>query len=101
MLLCRAQSIAKEGESDVIKINIDWINRFKKRHAIVSSRQIGEAGSVTPKMTSNWLNITLPKLREAYADDDIYNLMKQVFFGACCQSILYILKERNVMGAKE
>ena len=77
VLLCRAQSIAKElqyGESDVIKINIDWINRFKKRHAIVSSRQIGEAGSVTPEMTSNWLNITLPKLREAYADDDIYNL---------------------------
>ena len=75
MLLCRAQSIAKElqyGESNVIKINIDWINRFKKRHAIVSSLQIGEAGSVTLEMTSNWLNIILQKLREAYTDDDIH-----------------------------
>jgi len=77
LLVFKAQAIAKElqyGESDVNKLNIDWINRFKKRHAIVCSRRIGEAGSVTPEMTSNWMHVTLPKLREAYADEDLYNL---------------------------
>lgn len=50
-----------------------WIDRFKKRYHISSSKIHGEAASVSAETTRDWLNNIWPDLRRDYSNNDIFN----------------------------
>ncbi|KAK8773804.1 hypothetical protein V5799_011664 [Amblyomma americanum] len=50
-----------------------WIQRFKERHRIVYKAVVGEAGSLDVDARRKLFEETLPYIREAYADRDLYN----------------------------
>lgn len=50
-----------------------WIDRFKKRYHISSSKIHGEGASVSDVTTKEWLDNVWPVLRRGYSDKDIFN----------------------------
>lgn len=50
-----------------------WLDRFKQRHGINFGKVSGEAKSVSLEVTDEWVTKQWPKIREGYADDEIYN----------------------------
>lgn len=50
-----------------------WLDRFKQRHSINFGKVSGEAKSVSVELTEEWVKEKWPKIREGYADSEIYN----------------------------
>lgn len=50
-----------------------WVDRFKKRYHISSSKIHGEAASVSLQTTRDWLEKIWPEIRRGYSDNDIFN----------------------------
>lgn len=50
-----------------------WIDRFKKRYHISSSKIHGEGASVSAETTKYWLDNVWPTIRRDYSDSDIFN----------------------------
>jgi hypothetical protein len=61
-------------EFDETKIDANWINRFKKRHSIISKIQHGESSSVNPGDVTNWQENQLPEIQRNFAKKDIFNV---------------------------
>ena len=67
----KARALAIElGYSDDEGLNLDWIQRFKKKHNISTRRQLGESG----KATINWRESTSKTIQSQYSNEDIFNL---------------------------
>lgn len=79
----QAMRIAKELQiSDELQSKIDsnWIQRWKNRHDVVQRKISGEAAVVTPEMTNDWLQKTLPAILERFSSNDVYNLDETALF---------------------
>ena len=110
MLVEKAKDIAKAlteesgepryTEADIEHLTIDWISRFKSRHAISYKRQVGEAGDVTNEMKDEWLTTTLPALRRRYNDEDIFNLDELGLFWRLLPDKTLCLKNEKCVGGK-
>ena len=48
------------------KASIGWLDKFKKRHNILSKSNIREAGLVDAEVVSDWTDSTLPDLLSFY-----------------------------------
>ena len=81
VLLGKAKSIAAElSHLDNDKLNISWIQRFKKRHSIVHLKQCGEASSVSLDIVETWKSSVLHSIISTFAEKDIFNLDETALF---------------------
>lgn len=74
MLLKKAQSFAMELHlSEVEKLDMNWINRWKRRNNIMVKKLHGEAQSVDEASVIDWTNTRLAVLLQEYAPVNILN----------------------------
>ncbi|XP_072145071.1 tigger transposable element-derived protein 6-like [Dermacentor andersoni] len=78
-----------------------WIQRFKERHGIIYKAVVGEAGSLDVDARLKWLDETLPYIREAYADRDLYNGDETGLFFQMLPSKTHALKGDPCKGGKQ
>lgn len=72
MLQLQAEEFGKLSGGD-FKCSSGWLDRFKKRHAIVFGKISGESGSVDKTITDQWLADIWPSLSNGYSPDNIFN----------------------------
>ena len=63
-----ASSLGHESKPDS-----SWIQRFRLRHNIVFGKISSESSSAPTESKDDCLETVWPKIRDGYADDDIYN----------------------------
>lgn len=73
LLAAKAEELAKLLKDEEFSCSSSWIDRFKVRHNIVFAKMSGEAKSVNTETVEEWLRVKWPRLREGYADREIFN----------------------------
>ena len=69
----KAIGYAKELQIEGFKASNGWFERWKTRFNVSFKTIAGEEKSVTPEMTSSWLETYLPTILSRYDLKDIYN----------------------------
>lgn len=77
-----------------------WIQRFRARHEIVSSKISGEAKSVPAGVVDDWLNVVWPKIREGYLDEEIFNIDETALFYKMLPDRTLKFKREKCVGGK-
>lgn len=77
-----------------------WIQRFRARHEIVSSKISGEAKSVPVGVVDDWLNVVWPKIREGYLDEEIFNIDETALFYKMLPDRTLKFKREKCVGGK-
>uniref|UniRef100_A0A1B6C4M0 HTH CENPB-type domain-containing protein n=1 Tax=Clastoptera arizonana TaxID=38151 RepID=A0A1B6C4M0_9HEMI len=76
-----------------------WLDRFKARHSISFAKMCGEAKSVDPSVTGNWLKEVWPVVRQPYKDEDIFNADETgLFYKLTPEKTLQFKNEKCVGG---
>ena len=101
-LLCeKAEDLAKQlGVADFHASN-GWFCRWKERHGIVFERMHGEKKDADQPAADHWVTNVLPGLREAYADEDIYNADETAFYYRALPEGSLTFKSDSVAGSKK
>ena len=60
-----------------------WLHRFKERHSLVFKSVCRESASVSPVLTENWFEKTLPELLQRYQPSGIFNVDETGLFHQC------------------
>ena len=92
LIMAKADSLVEKLNIRDFKANRGWLYRFKIRRSLIYKTICGESATVTPEMTREWRNNTLPALLARYSDDDIYNADKTGLFYKCLPNKTYTLK---------
>ena len=79
-------------DSEVKKIDLNWINRFKSRHSILSRKLCGEAETVDKIIVSEWRTNLLPTILNQYQLRDIFNVDEMGLFCRCFQEKTQVFK---------
>lgn len=77
-----------------------WIKRFRKRHNIVYGKISGEAASVPPGVTENWLKTVWPEIRKGYTSDEIFNADETGLFYKMLPDMTLKFKGEKCTGGK-
>jgi hypothetical protein len=77
-----------------------WIQRFKRRHNIVSGTKSGEASDVKLEDVEDWLLKKWPQLRKGYEDKDIFNTDETGLFYKCIPASSLRFKAEKCIGGK-
>ena len=73
ILLEKARKIATDLQYDnTDKIDINWINRFKARHMVYTSKLHGEASAVNIEGLNEWKAHVLPSILENYKLENVF-----------------------------
>ena len=81
--------------------NPGWFERFKKRNGIVFKYVCGEANQVSTRMTSDWLQSTLPSVLNEYEARDVFNADKTGLFYRCLPDKTLSFKGQQCSGGKK
>ena len=93
----KAIGYAKELQTEGFMASNGWFERWKTRFNVSFKAIAGEEKSVTPEMTSSWLETYLPTILSRYDLKDIYNADEFGFFIRHFQPRQWSLKEKNVL----
>ena len=85
---------------DSEKIDMNWINRWKKRNEVTCKKPHGEAESVDLAVTDNWLKNPLPQILGEYRPKDVFNVDKTGLFFKCLPDRTHTLKDEKCAGGK-
>lgn len=99
----KAQDFAKKlkfDDTEVKKIDINWINRFKRRHYIVAKKLHGEAAAVDERIVADWRTILLPVILRQYPLGDIFNIDEMGLFWRLLPDSTHIFKGATCSGGK-
>jgi hypothetical protein len=72
-LMLKANELAKMLGYDDFTASSGFIERFKKRHGIISKSVCGESAAVDLSITEKFMTETLPQLLKDYEPKDIFN----------------------------
>ncbi|KAI6661981.1 Tigger transposable element derived 6-like protein [Oopsacas minuta] len=61
------------GYLEPVFLDLNWIDRWKKRHNIISRQISGESQSADHAGADNWISTQLKLIREEFEDKDIFN----------------------------
>ena len=102
LLLEKSRSLAVEmGFENLDGLNLDWIQRFKKRHNIKTRKQVGEAGNVDQQSVEDWKASALPEIKAQYGDNDIFNLDETGLFWEVLPDRTMSFKGDRCVGGKK
>ena len=73
LLVDKAQVFASAMKLPSFTATMEFIVRWKKRHAIGAKQICGESNSVSDYDVRTWLDATLPELLSQYKPADVYN----------------------------
>lgn len=76
MLVEKAQQFASAlnySESNVAKLEINWVNRWKRRNDVVCKKLHGEAASVDENAVTEWVTNEIPVLLQEFNPSEIFN----------------------------
>lgn len=73
VLITKADELARKLGKDDFKCTSGYIDRFKKRHAIVCKSVCGESAAVDENVTDKYKQETLPNILKNYEPKDIFN----------------------------
>ena len=101
MLLHKAKEFAAALQhEDSDKIDMNWINRWKKRKEVTCKKLHGEAESVDFAAIDNWLKNHLPQILGDYMPKDIFNADETGLFFKCLPDRTHTLKDEKCAGGK-
>ncbi|XP_065196846.1 tigger transposable element-derived protein 4-like [Sycon ciliatum] len=78
-LLAKATTLAKKLSENHIEgydnfsLDLNWIERWKKRHGVSCKQIVGESASADHASAKTWLDTQLDPIRQDYDDKDIFN----------------------------
>jgi transposase-like protein len=101
LIMAKAEKLAEKLNIHDFKPNNGWLYCFKIRRSLIYKTICGESASVTPEMTSEWRNDTLPSLLQGYSPDDVYNADETALFYRCLPNKTYTLKGENASRNKK
>ena len=90
----------KFQEEDVVKIDMNWINRFKSRHGIVAKKLHGEAARMSQKVVEDWRNNLLPAILRQFSLADIFNMDEMALFWKLLPDNTHHFKGETCSGGK-
>lgn len=86
---------------DSFKASSGWLDKFKKRHAIVSKVLCGESASADIVGAATWQEEELRDILERYAAEDIYNADESALFFQMLPGRTLALKGQRCEGGKQ
>ena len=96
----KAMGYAKELQIEGFKALNGWFERWKTRFNVSFEAIAGEEKSVTPEMTSSWLETYLPTILSRYDLKDIYNANEFGLFYQVLPTKTMELKGEKCTGGK-
>ena len=96
----KAIAYAKELQIEGFKASNGWFERRKTRFNVSFKAIAGDEKSVTPEMTSSWLETYLPTILPRYDLKDIYNADKFGLFYQALPTRTMELKGEKCTGGK-
>lgn len=99
MLHLQAEEFGKLSGSD-FKCSSGWLDRFKKRHAIVLGKISTKSGSVDTTNTDQWLEHVWPLLSNGYSPDNIFIADETGIFYKITPDKLYKFRDEKCFGGK-
>jgi hypothetical protein len=63
-----------------LSVNRGWVDRWKKRHGIVSLKFAGEGASVQEEDYKEWKEVLLSNILRQFSPEDLFNLDETGFF---------------------
>ena len=54
-------------------LDLNWVDRWRKRHSISSRKICGESNAADHEAVSDWLGDELLVIRQEFPDEDIFN----------------------------
>ena len=96
----KAIGYAKELQIEGFKASNGWFERWKTRFNVSFKAIVGEEKSVTPEMTSSWLETYLPTILSRYDLKDIYNADEFGLFYQALPTKTMELKGETCTGGK-
>ena len=101
MLLHKAKKFGVALQyKDSEKINMNWINRWKKRNEVTCKKLHGEAEFVDLAVTDNWLKNHLPQILGEYRPENVFNADETGLFFKCLPDQTHTLKDEKCAGGK-
>ena len=82
------------------KIDINWINRWKNRHAVVSKTLHGESNSVNDEVVSEWTNSIMPTITREFSPENVYNVDEMGLFWKLLPNKTLEFKTQKCSGGK-
>lgn len=99
LLLQQAKEFALVFNEPCDKIDINWVNRFKRYHSIKWKRFQGEALSVKPEAVRQW-HLIANELKNRYDPSNIYNCDETGLFWLLTKQGTLAFKSEKVSGCK-
>jgi hypothetical protein len=81
------------------KASIGWLDKWKKRHNVLSYAICGESAVVNQETVLNWKQ-NLPEVCQGYNDADIFNMDETAFFYRALPARLLVEKGETCKGGK-
>ena len=100
----KARKIARDkgvSDDDVMKLDLNWIQRFRKRRNIVSKRQHGGAKSADKDEAAKWHSDVLSLIQQNYAHRDIYNVNETGLFWKMLPDTSLAFRNQRCSGRKK
>lgn len=100
LLKGKAEELAQLLAIEDFKCSNGWLDRFKKRHNINWGRVSGEARDTDLTICDEWLLNEWPKIREGYADCDVFNADETGLFYKLLPDQTLKFKNEKCVGGK-
>ena len=101
LLLEKARIYAIDlGYADPEKLDINWVNCWKKRNEIVVKKLHGEAESVDQDAANDWRKNRLPQLLKEFTAENIFNCDETGLFYHCLPDRKHAFKTEKCAGGK-
>ena len=102
LLLEKARIYAADlGYADPEKLDINWVNRWKKRNEIVVKKLHGEAESVDQDAANDCWENRLPQLLKEFTAENIFNCDEAGLFYRCLPDRTHAFKTEKCAGVKK
>ena len=88
------------GYADPKKLNINWVNHWKKQNEIVVKKLHGKTESVDQDAANDWQKNRLPQLLKEFTAENIFNCDEAGLFYRCLPDRTHVLKTEKCAGGK-
>ena len=99
LLLEKANKLLRDMGSDRTVCRA-WIDRWKKRHLVVSQRMVGESSAVNMTEVNKWKTEVLEPLLMKYPKEDVFNTDETGLFYPLMTDKIHSLKGDKCSGGK-
>ena len=96
----KRREVAAYESFDENCLDLNWVDRWKKRNAIASKKMHGESQSADKNAAADWVQNQLELIRQEFSDDNIFNADETALFWKLMPDRTLAFKGEKCRGGK-